>query len=109
MTRLPESHMRTYISVVHGSTKNPSSGTRELSNARLNRLLKSQTKNSASRGDSRAMRTTRQGMARGIARHGALVSSDMRPLRFAKSDLAGLGSAQYSQPGRAHAWPDSIE
>src|SRR4051812_2725731 len=62
-TRCPESHRTAYIRVVHGSRKNPSSGTNQLSNASLSRSLKIAMKNSASRAENSAMSASRQPMS----------------------------------------------
>src|SRR3954462_10113143 len=59
LTRWPESHITAYASVVHGSRKKPSSGTTQLSNARLSRSLKIAMKNSASRAEISARSASR--------------------------------------------------
>src|SRR3954452_22757084 len=56
----PQSQKAAYASVVHGSRKKPSSGTIQLSNARLSTLLKIHTKNSARRGEISAKSARRQ-------------------------------------------------
>jgi hypothetical protein len=48
--------------VVQGSRKKPRKGTNQLSKARLSRSLKRNSANSASRGEIRAKRTTKQPM-----------------------------------------------
>jgi hypothetical protein len=48
--------------VVQGNRKKPRKGTNQLSKARPSRSLKSQSANSARRGEIRAKRTTRQPM-----------------------------------------------
>src|SRR3954471_5675312 len=63
-TRCPESQSTAYISVVHGSRKNPSSGTTQLSNASLSRSLKIAMKNSARRAEISATSASRQPMSR---------------------------------------------
>ena len=47
----PTSHITAYASVVQGRMKNPSRGRNQPSKDRLSRSLKSQMKNSASRGE----------------------------------------------------------
>src|SRR3954467_8642382 len=51
------------MSVVHGSRKNPSRGTNQLSNASLSRSLKIAMKNSASRAENSAISASRQPMS----------------------------------------------
>src|SRR3954471_7347216 len=63
LTRWPESHITAYASVVQGSRKKPSSGTTQLSNARLSRSLKIAMKNSASRAEISAKSASRQPIA----------------------------------------------
>src|SRR4051812_48849228 len=55
--------MTAYASVVHGSRKNPSSGTTQLSNALLSRSLKIAMKNSARRADTSATSASRHPMS----------------------------------------------
>ncbi len=62
-TRSPELHMTAYASVVHGRRKKPMRGTTQLSNARESRSLNSQMTKSASRGEIKAKRATKQAMA----------------------------------------------
>jgi hypothetical protein len=61
-TSFEELHITAKARVVQGSRKKPMKGTSQLSKARPSRSLNSQIANSASRGESSAMRRTRQPM-----------------------------------------------